>query len=318
MKKIQIPGSELIMSPMGLGCVNAGLKWDGKEADRLFDTFYDLGGNLYDTARVYSDWIPPERGRSERVIGDWLKRSGKRNHIIICTKGGHPDMTVANPDLHKNRVARQEMRTDLEASLKSLGTDYIDLYLYHRDDENIPAEELIDTMEEFVKEGKIRYYGCSNWSTERMKAADRYCAEKGFRGFAANQALLNVGEAAMNPPKDDTLKRMDKEMRRYHENHPNNLAMPYMSSCSGFFQKLLQKGESAVKDSEYYTEGNVQMFGKLKKIVEQYGCTLTQAVLGFFTVQEFTCIPLYGPRNAEDIKEAMDTFVIPFEKESYL
>lgn len=318
MKKIQIPETDLLVAPMGLGCVNAGLKWDGKEADRLFDAFYDLGGNLYDTARVYSDWIPPERGRSERVIGDWLKRSGKRNHIVICTKGGHPDMTVPNPDLHKNRVTRQEMRKDVEASLKTLGTEYIDLYLYHRDDENIPAEELIDTMEEFVKEGKIRYYGCSNWSTERMKASDRYCTEKGFRGFAANQALLNVGESAMNPPKDDTLMRMDEEMRRYHENNSKNLAMPYMSSCSGFFQKLMQKGEEAVSDSEYYTEGNLQMFEKLKRIVEQYECTLTQAVLGFFTVQDFTCLPLYGPRNVEDIKEAMDTFAIPFKKESYL
>lgn len=318
MNKIQIPETDLILSPMGLGCVNAGLKWDGKEADRLFDAFFDLGGNFYDTARVYSDWIPPERGRSERVIGDWLKRSGKRNHIVICTKGGHPDMTVPNPDLHKNRVTRQEMRKDVEASLRALGTDYIDLYLYHRDDEKIPVEDLIDTMEEFVKEGKIKYYGCSNWSTERMRAAGKYCAEKGFRGFAANQALLNVGEASMNPPKDDTLMRMDEEMRMYHKNTSTNLAMPYMSSCSGFFQKLMQKGESAVLDSEYYTEGNLQMFDRLKKIVEQYECTLTQAVLGFFTVQDFICLPLYGPRNVEDIKEALDTFDIPFKQENYL
>lgn len=318
MKRIQIPETDLLVSPIGLGCVNAGLKWDGEEADRLFDTFYEMGGTLYDTARVYSDWIPPERGRSERVIGDWLKRSGKRNHIVICTKGGHPDMTVPSPDLHKNRVSPQEMKFDVEESLRTLGTDYIDLYLYHRDDENLPVEELIDSMEKFVKEGKIRYYGCSNWSTERMEAADKYCRENGLRGFAANQALYNVGEAAMNPPKDDTLKRMDEEMRRYHECNLSNLAMPYMSSCSGFFQKLLLKGENAVSESEYYTDGNIHMFEKLKRIMAQYECSITQAVLGFFTVQNFTCLPLYGPRNAEDIKEAIDTFSIPFKKEDYL
>lgn len=318
MKKIQIPQTELTVSPIGFGCVNAGLKWDGKDADNLFDVFYDLGGNFYDTARVYSDWIPPERGRSERVIGDWLKRSGKRNHIVLCTKGGHPDMTIPKPDLHKNRVSYEEMKTDLEASLKTLGTDYIDLYIYHRDDENIPVQELIDTMEEFVREGKIRYYGCSNWNTSRMKEADEYCRKKGLRGFAANQALYNIGEAAMNPPKDDTLKRMDQEMRNYHMENPQNLAMPYMSCCSGFFQKLLQKGAEAVADSEYNTDGNLVVFEKLKRIMTEYQCSITQAVLGFFAVQPFACLPLYGPRNADDIKEAIATFDIVFERNRYI
>ena len=80
MKTIQIPDTDLVLAPVGMGCVKAGLKWDGPEADRIFDAYYDAGGNLYDTARVYSDWIGPERGRSERVLGDWLARSGKRNH----------------------------------------------------------------------------------------------------------------------------------------------------------------------------------------------------------------------------------------------
>ena len=69
MKKIVIPDTDLVLSPMGMGCVNAGLKWDGKEADYIFDAFLDMGGNLYDTARVYSDWVLPEIGRSERVLG---------------------------------------------------------------------------------------------------------------------------------------------------------------------------------------------------------------------------------------------------------
>ena len=85
MKTITIPDTDLTLSPLGLGCVKAGLKWDGGEADRLFDAFLYMGGNVYDTARVYSDWIPSERGRSERVIGDWLSRSGKRQDVILMT-----------------------------------------------------------------------------------------------------------------------------------------------------------------------------------------------------------------------------------------
>ena len=314
MKTIQIPDTDLVLAPAGMGCVKAGLKWDGPEADRIFDAYYDAGGNLYDTARVYSDWIGPERGRSERVLGDWLARSGKRNHIVICTKGGHPDMTVSQPDLHKSRLSPEEMRYDVEASLRTLRTDHIDIYIYHRDDETRPVSQLIDTMEEFVKEGKIRYYGCSNWSTGRMREADAYCKEKGLRGFVANQALYNIGEAAMNPPADDTLQRMDAEMRRYHKENPGNLAMPYMSNCGGFFHKLLKGGREAAASSEYYTEGNLQVFEKLKGIMEEHGCTMTQAVLGFFTGLPFAALPLYGPRNEEDIREVMKTFQIHWGK----
>ena len=317
MKKMIIPDTELKLSPIGLGCVNAGLKWDGKEADYLFDAFLDMGGNLYDTARVYSDWIPPEIGRSERVLGDWLTRSKKRNQIVIITKGGHPDMTGNNPDTHKSRVSRAEMRTDIELSLKTLRTDYIDIYFYHRDDESIPVEELIETMEEFVKLGKIRYYGCSNWTTQRMETAAKYCKEKGYRGFAANQALYNVGYAYMNPLDDDTMLDLDGPMQQFHKENPGNLAMPYMGVCSGFFNKILANGEEAVKDSPYYTEGNIRMAQKLKQIMEKYSVTATQAVLGFFTCQDFACLPLYGPRGVESLEEACGTFEIPFTNEDY-
>ena len=75
MKKITIKNTDLELSPMGMGCVNAGIKWDGEDAFRIFDAFLDMGGTVYDTARVYADWIPSEIGRSERVLGQWLRES---------------------------------------------------------------------------------------------------------------------------------------------------------------------------------------------------------------------------------------------------
>ena len=173
--KITIPDTDITIHPLGLGTVNAGLAWDEKETGRIIDTFLDMGGNLLDTAHVYSDWVKPERARSERVIGDWLKRSGRRNQIVLATKGGHPDMTAANPDTHISRMKREDMINDLEGSLRQLGTDWIDIYFYHRDDISQPVEELIEVMEKFCREGKIRYYACSNWTTSRMRAADTYC-----------------------------------------------------------------------------------------------------------------------------------------------
>lgn len=135
-------------------------------------TYLEQGGNVSDTAHVYSDWVPGEKAYSERVIGDWLARSSKRCQIVLITKGGHPDMTRSTPDLHKSRMTHKDMKEDLDGSLKQLRADYIDLYFYHRDNGNQSVEEEIEVMEEFVKAGKIRYYGCSNWDADQMKAAD--------------------------------------------------------------------------------------------------------------------------------------------------
>lgn len=317
MDRIKIKDTDLELSRLGLGCVKAGVKWAGQEAFDLFDAFLDMGGNVYDTARVYSDWIPSERGRSERVLGQWLAHSGKRHDIVLVSKGGHPDMTGPDPDMHKSRVSERCLKYDLEESLRVLGTDYIDIYFYHRDNEEVPVSELIDIMEDFKKQGKIRYYACSNWTTTRMKEADAYAASKGYRGFVANEALYNIGEPWMKPMADDTLVIMDKEMQKYHEENPRNLAMPYSAACNGFFHKLFANGRSAVSGSEYYTEGNLRNAERLHELMEEYGISVTQAVLGYLTCQKFTCLSLYGPRNIADLKEAMETFRIPFRMEDY-
>lgn len=314
--RIQIPDTELSVFPVGLGTVDAGLRWDGVDADRIFDQYLDVGGNLIDSAHVYSDWVPGEIARSERVVGDWLRRSGKRDQVVLITKGGHPDMTPKVPDMFANRCTRQEMISDLNASLKQLGTDYVDLYFYHRDDRSIPIEEAVEIMQDFVREGKIRYYGCSNWSVERMKAADTYCKEKGYRGFIADQSLLNVGMKYMNPMPDPTLAYTRGEAYQYHIDNPRNLMMPYMGVCSGFFY-ILHSNPEAAKFSNYYTPGNLKVAKRLDEICEKYSCTLTQAILGYFRTREFACVPLYGPSVPLHMEDAAGIVNVPFTAEDY-
>ena len=178
MKQIKIAHTDLILSPVGLGTVKAGISWDHEDAFRLFDFYLSKGGNIIDTAHVYSDWEPGEIARSERVVGDWIRSRRHRNDFILITKGGHPHLDT----MQVSRLSKEEMTDDLDDSLKKLGTDYIDIYLYHRDDPTRSVEELIETMEEFRCSGKIRYYGCSNWTTQRMLEADAYCREKGGTG----------------------------------------------------------------------------------------------------------------------------------------
>ncbi|MEG0913687.1 MAG: aldo/keto reductase [Oscillospiraceae bacterium] len=316
-KRIKIANTDLSLYPIGLGTVDAGLRWDGADADRIFESYIDLGGNLIDSAHVYSDWVPGEVARSERVVGDWMKRSGKRNQVVLITKGGHPDMLPKVPDMLASRCARADMIADLTASLKQLRTDCIDIYFYHRDNANQSIEEEIETMQDFVREGKIRYYGCSNWTADRMIAADEYCKAKGYRSFVADQSLLNVGMKYMNPMPDPTLAYTEGAAYQYHIDNANNLMMPYMGVCSGFFHILKSGGEEAVKNSNYCTEGNMKVAERLDGLCKKYGCTITQAVLGYFYTLPFDCLPLYGPSIPEHIKDAACTLDIKFEKSDY-
>jgi aryl-alcohol dehydrogenase-like predicted oxidoreductase len=306
---IQLPNTELKVFPIALGTVNAGLTYDGSDADRLFDQFLDLGGNMIDTARIYSDWVSPEKGRSERVIGDWLRREGKRNKIVLATKGGHPNMD----SMHASRMGQEDMEHDLDLSLKTLGVDIIDLYFYHRDDIGQSTGELLDRMEGFRKAGKIRYYGCSNWKTGRMLEADTYAKEHSLRGFIANQMLFNIASKYMNPFGDKTMAAMDEAMLRYHLEHQDNTAMPYFGICSGFFHRLEAGKEEELKTSPYYTPENMEIARKIKILREKYHASISQILLGFYFAQDCAMVPLIGPSKAAHLEDAMGSLEIDFD-----
>ena len=316
-KRFLIPDTDLSVYPIGLGCADIGLKADAVAPEKVFDTYLDLGGNLIDTAHVYSNWVPGERARSERIIGDWLKDSGKRNQIILMTKGGHPEIVEGAPEWGKIRPTHKAMVSDLEHSLKQLRTDYIDIYFYHRDNRNQTIEEEIETMEGFVKEGKIRYYACSNFDTDRMLAAYEYCKSKGYRGFVADQCLMNLAMKYMNEPADPTLRCIRGDNFDYHVDHPEFMAMPFFGNCAGYFHKYLAKGSDAVKDMYYDTEKNRKVAENVKKLTERYECSITQAVMGFFRFQPFSCIPLYGTSSPEHIMDACKTLDVPFSENDY-
>ena len=117
----QLTGTYLLVSNLCLGTVQFGSAVEEKDCFEQLNEFTDSGGNFLDTAHVYGDWLPGERARSERVIGKWLKQSGKRNHYVIATKGAHPRLD----SMEVSRVNREAIMTDMEESLKCLETDAI-------------------------------------------------------------------------------------------------------------------------------------------------------------------------------------------------
>ena len=142
MNRIRIDGTDLEVSRLCYGQVNLGVKPDEAEGGRLLDIFADLGGNFVDTASVYSDWIPGEVRRSERVLGDYFRSRGNRDKFVICSKGCHYDLATK-----ADRVTAAAFAADLEGSLAALRTDRIDLYLFHRDNLRMPADVLLEACE---------------------------------------------------------------------------------------------------------------------------------------------------------------------------
>jgi aryl-alcohol dehydrogenase-like predicted oxidoreductase len=218
---------------LGTGSFGTGIP--GAAAFEQLDRFYEQGGTFLDTARVYAAWIPGGDQASEKTIGAWIKGRKNRDRIVISTKGAHPDLkTMDVPRMKKDLVRR-----DLEESLTALGTDCIDLYFLHRDDPATAVTEILDMLEGFRKEGKIRRYGCSNWKLDRVEAADREARRLGYEGFISNQLLWCAADVNVSGIGDKTLVAMDRETFAYHKGTGKSV-MAYMSACKGYFVKRLR------------------------------------------------------------------------------
>lgn len=308
-----LPGTGLSVSPFGLGCTRAGSAWTGERADRLLDYFVDMGGNVIDTARIYG---LPDIGASEATLGGWLHRRGRRSDIVLMTKGGHPEVS----SMHVSRMSRRDMELDLAASLRALRTDYVDIYFYHRDDEDQSVGELLECMEDFRRAGHIRFYACSNWSTRRMREADAYARAHGLTGFVGNECLYNLGSAGAGPMHDDTLVRADADMLAYHQGGTHNTMMPYSGLCEGFFHRL--ESSPSVQDtrltgSPYHTPANLRLAGRVALLREKYAATTSQVLAGFFFTSAVPMLPLFGCSSESHLAELLAAVDIPFTAQDY-
>ncbi len=298
MKKILINNTDLNVSHICYGTVRTGID-ENKEADtRMIDMFVDAGGNFIDTARVYCNWIPGTKSRSEKFIGKWIKERGNRDKLIIATKGGHPDLDA----FEVSRLTKKDIEYDVAGSLTDLKTDYIDLYYLHRDDENTPVEDIINSLEEIKKKGYIRYYACSNWKTDRINKAQEYAKSIGSKGFSANQMLWNLGSTHMNEPGDKTLVVMNERLHSFHE-ESGMCAVAYSSQAAGYFVKLIKDPERAAGQI-YNTEENIKRAKELReKFIEAK--TPMQYVLGYLLNQNIQTIPIFTSSSEDQLKDTL-------------
>jgi aryl-alcohol dehydrogenase-like predicted oxidoreductase len=299
-----IPHTELVVSEICLGSGDMGGSIEPAASWNLLDIFLERGGNFIDTAHVYNDWLPGEKSRSEKIIGAWMKDRKNRSIMVLATKGGHHPVDGAP---YVNRITPIEVRIDLEESLVFLQTDSIDLYWLHRDNPDIPAGDLLEILEVARSQGKIRYYGASNWRPERLAEAQAYAAEHGLAGFVADQMLWNAAKTDAQAIQDKTIMVMNQSLFDFHS-RTGMPAIPYTSQANGLFSKMargvLAQLYPGMLDS-FPLEENSARYKMIQQVMLERGLSLSQVVLGWLLSQPFPTIPIVGPKNRAQLEDSL-------------
>lgn len=314
MKKVRLKNTNLELSNICYGTANFGEKLDKVQAFRMLDAYVDLGGNFIDTANVYCKWVEGLGNSSEQYIGRWLKERNAYGKVVVATKGGHYDF--ASPGT--SRVRKEEIRKDLEESLRTLGLDCIDFYWLHRDDEALGVEEIIDTMEDLVKEGRIRYYGASNYKRYRVEEALQYARKQGIQGFSAvsNQWSLAAVNEGGNMNSDPSLVMMDKEYYKWHK-ESGMPVVPFSSGAHGFFEKMY-KGEelSEAMKRAYVSRKNLWIYETLCSLVGKYHASVHALSIAWLLNQPFQVFPAVSVSKLKQLEDLVKAGEIVFDQKT--
>lgn len=296
--------SDLKVAPLILGGNVFGWTADEATSFQLLDAFIDGGFNMVDTADVYSRWAPAGGGASETVIGKWLAQGGKRDKVLIATKLGS-EMGEGMKGL-----SARYMVEAVEASLKRLQTDYIDLYQSHRDDPETPQEETAEAFERLVKAGKVRAIGSSNFTPERLKSALEISAAKGVARYNSEQPLYNLYDRAGF---EGGLQQVciDNEVG----------VIPYYGLASGFLtgkyrtEADLDKSPRGRGVKRMMDERGMRILAALDKVSGAKGATPSQVALAWVMAQPGLTGPIASATSLTQLEELMGAARLVLGKE---
>jgi aryl-alcohol dehydrogenase-like predicted oxidoreductase len=294
-------------SRLCLGAADFGSKITADESFAVLDAFAEHGGNFLDSAHIYAAWLENGWGVSERTIGAWMRARACRAQIVVGTKGGHP---ILDADTTTGRLAAADIEQDLTESLERLGTDYIDVYWLHRDEPSRPIAEIVDTMTALVRSRRIRCWGVSNWSRERIDAARAYAADTQKLPPVANQPGWSLTKAeGPNPSRMGTV-RMDTAWCAWHTETQLPVC-PFSSSAGGFFGEenvAWARGGftgDAPKSSGRDTPANRQRLVRAIALAEKKGCSANQIAFAWLLGQPFPVYPIFSTRHPAHAIDAL-------------
>ncbi|HCF9263395.1 TPA: aldo/keto reductase [Pseudomonas aeruginosa] len=269
--------------------------WTADESTsfRLLDALLDAGLNCIDTADVYSRWVPGHQGgESETLIGKWLKRTGKRDRMVIASKVG---MDMGNG--HKGLSAAY-IEQALERSLRRLQTDYLDLYQSHTDDPHTDLEETLSTYGELIKKGKVRVIGASNYDARRLLEARQVSARLNLPSYQSLQPEYNLYDRA---DYETNLEPTVEEL--------GIGVISYYSLASGFLSgKYRNQADTAgrargEKAKGYLNERGVAILAALDEVAEQYNANPTQVALAWLIARPTVTAPIASATSLEQLDD---------------
>jgi aryl-alcohol dehydrogenase-like predicted oxidoreductase len=302
----RLGNSSLMVSPITFGCNVFGWTADEKTSFELLDAWLDAGFNFLDTADVYSRWVPGNTGgESETIMGKWLKARGNRGKIVLATKLGI-EMPGAGSGLSKAYMTQA-----VEASLRRLQTDYIDLYQSHRDDPNTPIEETLSAYADLVKAGKVREIGASNFTAERLGEALRISTEKGLPRYQSIQPQYSLVERTEFEGALEDLCLAEKVG-----------CIGYYSLASGFLTGKYKSKEDAAgtargsRVEKYLNDYGFGVIAALEEVAAKYNAKPGQIAIAWLIARPSVAAPIASATNLQQLHELAGAAAIKLDAES--
>jgi aryl-alcohol dehydrogenase (NADP+) len=283
----RIANTDLDVFPLCLGGNVFGWTADQQASFAVLDAYHGSGGNFVDTANTYAG------GESERIVGEWCRRSGHRDEIVVATKVG---MGNERPGLSADNV-----KAACDDSLRRLGLATIDLYYAHQDDPDTPVEETLRAFDELVRTGKVRHIGASNFSAERLAESLAASDREGLARYVALQPHYNLVE------RDG----YEGELQSLCERE-NIACVPYFGLAKGFLTGKYRPGGErvdsprAARAAEYLDRGGEAVLAALDEVSAAHGhAPLAAVALAWLLAQPTVVAPIASARSVEQLRDLL-------------
>jgi predicted dehydrogenase/aryl-alcohol dehydrogenase-like predicted oxidoreductase len=295
MKYGQLAGVDKPVSRLVMGVDNQST-WS--HASVMFDDFFEQGGNCFDSAYIYG------MGRCEVVLGQWIKNRGIREQVVILDKGAHTPH--CNP---------QALNSQFLESLERLQTDYVDVYMMHRDNPAIPVGEFVTVLNEHKNAGRMHAFGVSNWSIERIQEANAWAAEHGLSGFSAISNNFSLARM-IDPVWAGCISASDAASRVWLTETQMPI-MPWSSQARGFFTGRAHPDDHS--DAElvrcWYSADNFQRLERVNQMAQTRGVLPINIALAYVLNQPFPTFPLIGPRLLSETRTSLPALTVELSPE---
>lgn len=277
----------------------------GSDVNALLDEAFESGITMFDTAEAY--------GLSECSLGNWISSRGNREDIVIITKGCHPRVNK-DGSMGPDRMSPECLIEDIEQSLRRLNTDYIDIYLLHRDNLGLSVGPIIESLNSYYRAGKIKEFGVSNWSSWRIEAANEYASSRGLKGISVSSPNFGLCVQEVDPwgGGSGCVSISGSEKRSERSWYKKNQIPIFAYSAVGHGMlsgKVKWNDLSTVSflDSParkaYFSNDNLERLHRCEILAQKYECTVPQIAISWVLSQdEVMALPIVSTSKMENVK----------------